>query len=208
MEVTGGKNLNLGNNEVLITVTAENGSKTVYTIYVYRSEMEEEPEDEKTDHPEVITPASGIHFETAEEQVLVTEYHTYTVCEKPEEWSGFQLPDEYVKTTLMINEIQVPAFVRQGGNPEEFLLLILKNEAGELNWYRYDRIEQTLQRVNEEEYVITQVIQSNDESLREAMKEYQVHQSLLTFAVAFLSGVCVVLLAVIVWLCIRRKNRG
>jgi len=77
-----------------------------------------------------------------------------------------------------------------------------------VNWYRYDRIEQTLQRVNEEEYVITQVVQSNDESLKEAVKEYQVHQSLLTLAVALLLGICVVLLVVILWLCIRRKNRG
>lgn len=208
VEVTGGKNLNLGNNEVLITVTAEDGSKTVYTIYAYRSEMEDEPEESKENQPEYITPASGIYFETTENQVLVTEYHTYTVYEKPEEWSGFVLPDDYIRTTLMINEIQVPAFVRQGDNPEEFLLLVLKNEAGDINWYRYDRVEQTLQRVNEEEYVISQVIQSNDESLKEAIREYQVHQSLLTVAVAFLCGVCVVLLAVIVWLCIRRKNRG
>jgi len=208
VEVTGGKDLNLGNNEVLVTVTAEDGSQTVYTIYVYRSELEEEPEEE-TFHPEVITPASGIHFETAaDKKVLVTEYHTYTVCEYPEAWKGFVLPDEYGKTSLMINGIQIPAFVRQGDNPEEFLLLVLENEAGKLNWYRYDRVEQTLQRINEEEYVITQVIQSYDESLKEAMKEYQVHQSMLTFAVSLLSGVCVVLLAVIVWLCIRRKNRG
>ena len=108
----------------------------------------------------------------------------------------------------MIDEIQVPAYARQGENPEEFLLLVLKNEAGEINWYRYDRIEQTLQRVNEEEYVVTQVIQSNDESLKAAVKEYEVHQSMLTFAVALLFGICFVLLMVILWLCIRRKNRG
>ena len=93
-------------------------------------------------------------------------------------------------------------------NPEEFLLLVLKNDAGEVNWYRYDRVEQTLQRVNEEEYVITQVIESNDESLKEAIAEYQIHQSLLTFAMAFLMGLCLVLLIIILWLCVRRKNRG
>jgi len=206
VEVAGGKNLEPGTNEVQVTVTAEDGSKTVYTIYVYRSEYEEEPE---VPAEEPVTSAEpGIRFEIAEEQVMVKEYHTYTVYEKPEEWSGFVLPDGYVKTTLMIDEIQVPAFVRQGENPEEFLLLVLVNEAGEVNWYRYDRIEQTLQRVNEEEYVITQVVQSNDESLKEAVKEYQVHQSLLTLAVALLLGICVVLLVVILWLCIRRKKRG
>lgn len=207
VEVAGGKNLNLGNNEVLITVTAEDGSRTVYTIYVYRSEFEEEPEEPVTEEPEVpaITLIPGIAFEENGEQVLVTEYHTYTVCEKPEE---FVLPDGYVQTTLMINEIQVSAYARQGDNPEEFLLLVLKNDAGEVNWYRYDRVEQTLQRVNEEEYVVTQVVQSNDEGLKEAIKEYEAHQSMLTFAVSLLFGICLVLLMIILWLCIRRKNRG
>ena len=204
VEITGGKNLEPGTNEVLVTVTAEDGSKTVYTIYVYRSEYEEEPENPEKKEPE-ITVTPGIGFEKAEDRVLVTEYHTYTVCEKPAE---FVLPDGYVQTALMIDGIQVAAYARQGENPEEFLLLVLKNEAGEVNWYRYDRVEQTLQRVNEEEYVVTQVIQSNDESLKEAIKEYQVHQSLLTFGVAFLFGICVVLLLVVLWLCIRRKNRG
>ena len=206
VEVTGGKNLAPGTNEVLVTVTAEDGSQTVYTIYVYRAEFVEEPQEPEEKEPEQITMLTpGISFEAAEEQVLVTEYHTYTACEKPEE---FVLPDGYVQTTLMINEIMVSAYAKQGEEPEEFLLLVLKNEAGEVHWYRYDRIEQTLQRVNEEEYVVTQVIQSNDESLKAAVKEYEVHQSLLTFAVAFLFGICVVLLSVVLWLCIRRRNRG
>lgn len=203
VEVSGGKNLTIGTNEVLVTVTAEDGTKTTYTIFVYRSEFEEEPEEKEPE--QTVTPTPGIRFETIEEQVKVTEYHTYTVCEKPAE---FVLPDGYVQTTLMIDEIQVSAYTKQGENPEEFLLLVLKNEAGEVNWYRYDRVEQTLQRVNEEEYVITQVIESNDEGLKEAVEEYQVHQSLLTFAVAFLFGICIVLLLVILWLCIRRRNRG
>ena len=204
VEVLGGKNLELGNNEVLVTVTAENGSQSVYTIYVYRSEVAQEPENQEDVIPEIaITP--GITFQASENEVQVTEYHTYTVCEKPEE---FVLPDGYVQTTLMINEIQVSAYVKRGEASEEFLLLILKNEAGEVNWYRYDRVEQTLQRVNEEEYIITQVIQSNDENLKAAIQEYEMHQEILTFGVAVLFGICFVLLMVTLWVCIRRKNRG
>ena len=206
VEVAGGSHLAFGNNEVLVTVTAEDGTKTVYTIYIYRSEMKEDPEPpaEEQETPEVIV-TPGIVFEETEEQVLLTEYHTYTVCDKPEE---FKVPDGYVQTTLMINKIQVAAYVKQGISQEEFLLLVLKNEAGDVNWYRYDRIEQTLQRVNEEEYIITQVVQSNDESLKSAILEYEAHQSMLIFTVALLFGICLVLLMMILWLCIRRKNRG
>lgn len=217
VEVTGGKNLVVGNNEICITVTAEDGSETNYLIYMYRSEYMEPtvvpenpdtPGDGSETVPEepVVTLFPGIVFEAEGEQVLVTEHHTYTPCEKPE---SFTLPDGYAETTLMINGIQVKAYAKQGENPEEFLLLVLKNDEEEINWYRYDRVEQTLQRVCEEEYVITQVLPpNNDESLKEAIAEYQMHQTILTFAVAFLVGLCLVLLVVILWLCIRRKNRG
>lgn len=222
VKVEGGRNLVVGDNEVLITVTAENGSKKVYTVNIYREEYVAEPTkapdnpSEPTTSPDqpqptaaptkpVLTLKPGILFGTKEEQVLVTEYHTYTACEKP---ASFTLPDGYIETTLMINNIQVTAYAKQGENPEEFLLLVLKNDAGEINWYRYDRVEQTLQRVNEEEYVVTQVVESNDESLKEAIAEYQVHQSLLTFAIALLMGLCLVLLVIILWLSVRRKNRG
>lgn len=43
--VSGEQNLNYGNNEVRITVTAENGSSTCYLIYVYREEKSENRED-------------------------------------------------------------------------------------------------------------------------------------------------------------------
>ena len=212
VKVEGGKNLEVGINETFITVTAENGSKRVYTVYINRAEYTAEPTvaperpDNPADEPDepVIAPETGITFE-GEAQVLVTEYHTYTVCEKTED---LPLPDGYVQTTLMIDSIPVTAYAKQGENPEEFLLLALKNDAGEINWYRYDRVEQTLQRVNEEEYVITQVVESNDESLKTAIEEYRMNQSILTLAVALLIGICLLLLAVILWLCIRRRNRG
>lgn len=222
VKVEGGKNLEIGNNEVLITVTAENGAKRVYTVYVNRAEYVAEPTKapenpvEPTTAPDQPVPTAapnkpvlslkpGVLVGTKEGQVLLTEYHTYTSCEKPE---SMTLPDGYVQTTLMINDFQVEAYAKQGENPEEFLLLVLKNDAGEVNLYRYDRTEQTLQKVNEEEYVITQVVESNDENLKEAIAEYQVNQAILAFAVSFLIGICLILLLVILWLCIRRKNRG
>jgi len=127
------------------------------------------------------------------------------IWEKPEE---FVLPDGYMQTTLMLQGVQVAAYAKQGASAEEFLLLVLKNEAGDVNWYRYDRVEQTLQRVNEEEYIVTQVVQSNDAELKEALQQYKVQQVALIFAVALLFGVCLVLLVAILWLCIRRRNRG
>lgn len=213
VETSGGRTLELGNNEVLVTVTAENGSKCEYKIHVFRSEEEEKPEEPvptvapegPTEIQPVVTIVPGITLETTEGTVLLTEYHNYTVCEKPAE---LRLPDGYVQTSLVLGESPVTAYVRQGEKAEEFLLLVLKNEAGDVNLYRYDRVEQTLQRVNEEEYVITQIVQSNEEGLKEALNQYEVQQTALLFALALLIGICFVLLIVILWLCIQRRNRG
>lgn len=205
VEIDGGRTLELGENEVSVTVTAENGQERVYKIHVFRSEEEKKEEPDITPEPPQITLTSGIVLEETGQEVMVTEYHTYTVCEKPEE---FVLPDGYMQTTLMLQGVQVAAYAKQGASAEEFLLLVLKNEAGDVNWYRYDRVEQTLQRVNEEEYTVTQVVQSNDAELKEALQQYKVQQVALIFAVALLFGICFVLLAAIIWLCIRRRNRG
>lgn len=203
VEVFGGRELSVGNNEVLVTVTAENGTRTVYTVYVYRSE--EPAKKPETEEPvvAVVETEPGITFEQKENQILVTEYHTYTVCEKPE---AFVVPDGYSETSLMLDEIPVKAYAKQGA--EEFLLLVLQNEAGEVNWYCYDRVEQTLQRVRKEEFVVTQIIEKNEEVLQEAIGQYEVQQMGLSIALAFVSGICFVLLMVILWLCIRRRNRG
>lgn len=202
VEVLGGKELVVGTNEVVITVIAEDGSETVYTIFVQR--LEENKNTEEVEIPEVII-ESGMTSETIEEMVWLTQYHKYMVCEKPKD---FIIPDGYVTTILMIEEAQITAYVKEEDTQEEFLLLTLKNEAGEVNWYRYDRIEQTLQRVCEKEYIVTQIVQQNDEELQEALLQYEIQQKGLIIVVAMLSGITLVLLMVILWLCIRRRNRG
>ena len=64
-------------------------------------------------------------------------------------------------------------------------------------------------RLNEEEYNVILVVQSNDEGLREALNKYEVQQVALMTAVALLAGICLLLLIVVLGLCIiRRRNRG
>lgn len=202
VNVLGGKELVLGNNEVIITVIAEDGSETVYTIFVQRLEKTENIE--KVETPELIL-ESGITATEKEEVVWLTQHHTYMVSEKPKD---FVIPDGYVATILMIDGVQFTAYVKEEATQEEYLLLTLQNEAGEINWYRYDRIEQTLQRVCEEEYIVTQIVQQNEEELQDALLQYEIQQKGLIIVVAMLSGITLVLLMIILWLCIRNRNRG
>ncbi len=202
VEVFGETELQPGNNEVLVTVTAENGVRTVYTVYVYRAETGELIQPTVIPEKPEADLEPGILAEQTENGIILTEYHTYTVCDKPEE---FTVPDGYVPTTLLLNSVSVTAYGKEGA--EHLLLLVLKNEAGEVSWYCYDRTEQTLQKVRNEEFVITQVIESNEAESQEALLQYQVQQTGLSFAIAFVSGLCFVLLMIILWLCIKhRKN--
>ncbi|MBE6902955.1 MAG: hypothetical protein E7478_10795, partial [Ruminococcaceae bacterium] len=135
-----------------VTYTAENGMQTVYKIYVHRSEEKEteEPSELPEELP-VVLPQSGMTPEVVDEELQLTIFHQYTVCEKPEE---LVLPDGYIETVLLLGEQNIPAYTKQGV-PEEFLLLVLRNAEGETGWYQYDRVEQTLQRVYEEQFIIT-----------------------------------------------------
>ena len=201
IEILGGKELALGVNEVIIKVIAEDSSEENYTLLVRR--LEEIEKSEELDVVEKIL-QSGISVQVKEESIWLTQCHDYKVCEKTED---FVIPDKYTETILMIDGIQVTAYVSEE-TTKEFLLLILQNTAGEIGWYRYDRIEQTLQRVCEEEYIVTQVVQQNDEALQEALLKYEMQQKGLIIAIAVLFGVMLSLFMVILWLCIRCRNRG
>ena len=205
VEVTGGRDLVLGNNEVQVIVTAESGSATVYTIEVCRLEQSDEPEITPVPgNPEEAT-ETGVIVTTQGEQVWLTEHHTYTIEKVTEE---MVIPGEYVPTVVMIGDVQVPAYVKQGDSASEFVVLVLKNDSGDVHFYRYDRAEQTLQRLSEEDYVINQSTPNEREELQSLIEQYEFHQSLLSLLVVILIVICMLLLGIIIWLSIRRKNRG
>ena len=214
VQVFGDGEIACGDNEIRIRVTAEDGSRTVYTVHLYRTEASSETltpaptgagVQEGTsggNRPEAIL-NQGIVLEETETDILITEYHIYRVCEKPE---TFLIPEGYVETTLLINEVQVTAYAKQGAS-EEFVLLVLANEYGQVQWYRYDRAEETLQRVRDEEFVITQQMISNDDAWKEVVERYELYRRGLGIAVATLAGICVFLLVLIVWLSMRNRRQ-
>ena len=185
-----------------IQVIAEDGSEKSYTVFVRR--LEETEQIEQVETKEIML-QSGMTAKVEEETIWLTQYHTYIVCERPED---FVIPDNYIETVFMINGVQITAYVNKEATEEQFLLLILQNEAEEISWYRYDRVEQTLQRVCDEEYIVTQVVQSNDEALQKSLSQYEMQQKGLIIVISVLLGVVLSLLMVILWLCIRCRNRG
>jgi len=222
VKVFGDGDLSYGTNEVRIAVTAEDGSSTEYLVYLYRAEKPEPtkapenpgeedgqnpPEHDGENAEKLPAMVHGVVLEETETDILITEYHTYRVCEKP---SAFLVPDGYAETVVAIDEVYVTAYAKQG-ETEEFLLMVLANERGQVRWYRYDRVEQTLQRVSDEEFVITQNVISNEEAWQEAVRQYEVRQKGLMVAVALLTGIVLFLAVLMTWMIMRnrrQKNEG
>ena len=145
----------------------------------------------------------GIVLEGTESDILITEYHRYLVCEKPE---TFLIPEGYTEMPLLLQGHQITAYAKQGANGE-FVLLVLANEYGQVQWYRYDRTEETLQRVSDEEFIIRPEVVENDEAWLETVKEYERYQNGLCITVVVLAGICVFLLTSIVWIHLRNRRQ-
>jgi len=211
VKVSGDGELVFGENTVCIEVTAEDGSVSEYLVYVYRAEKPvlptETPKEEgntgDTSETEKITVEPGVVLKQDGEEIFVTEYHTYRFCDIP---STFIIPDGYVETNLMMDEVTVTAYAKQDASGQAFLLLVLANESGRINWYRYDRAEQTIQRVSEEEFVITQVVIDNNSEWKAAAEQYLAYQKVLIATIAILCGACLFLLVVIIWLSVSNRR--
>jgi hypothetical protein len=125
------------------------------------------------------------------------------VCEKPE---TFLVPEGYTEMPLLLQGHQITAYAKQGANGE-FVLLVLANEYGQVQWYRYDRTEETLQRVSDEEFIIRPEVVGNDGAWLETVKEYERYQNGLCITVVVLAGICVSLLMLIVWIHLRNRRQ-
>lgn len=201
VSVSGENGLQPGNNEVRITVTAENGTKTEYLLYVFReAEPTAAPTAAPTQEP---ARAEGFVLELAGDAVLATEYHRYTVVDRPVELA---VPEGYAETYLFLNGIQIPAYERREGISET-LLLVLSEEGREAGWYRYDRVRQTVQRLMDEEIILRQEVAPDGTETKQLLQQYQERHATMLFVMAVLCGVCVVLILIILWLLLAYKRR-
>lgn len=114
VNVSGGKNLQPGENSARVTVTAEDGSTTTYSITILCGEVQEEPK-------EVI-------------QILDQEYQIVEVID------AAQIPAGFVLDKATYHEKEYAAVSHQKGNMK---LLYLQNTAGENAFFIYEEEQQT-----------------------------------------------------------------
>ncbi len=129
VSVSGNDDLQMGENEIICTVTAQDGQTVqTYTIIVTKTEGTEGEE----------TPSEeGVILKTPERSVTV-----YPIEE------GVTAPDGFVPCQVSIDGHDVQGWVWSAADPTnpQYCIFYATNENGESDFYRYDLVEKTVQR--------------------------------------------------------------
>lgn len=131
VSVTGNEGLQMGDNEVICTVTASDGQTTrTYRIVVTRTEGETSGEAQVMSQVVLKTPERSITVLSSDEDITV--------------------PEGFVRCTVTIDERPVYGWVwddeANPGAKAEYCIFYAVNESGDTGFYRYDLTEKTLQR--------------------------------------------------------------
>ena len=200
--ITGNEALAEGENKIRISVLAESGDIIEYSINATKAaapDISEAPED--------ISIPDTIHGNFEVVRIDSDKFAVYSGQYKlSEPGSDVVIPAGYLKTKLIISDISVTAYYPEGNMGSDFLLIYAENELGESGFYRYDKIERTLQR-----YVsATDVVVGNKtETSMENLISSQEYRSNLTKAAVVIALLCAFSTLLII-LCIRLfiKSRG
>ncbi len=202
VSITGNEALSEGENKIIISVLAESGDVIEYTIKVMKEAAPEasitpggEPE---TDH---------IHGNFEVKKIDGDKFAIYSGQYKLlEPGNDVIIPSGYIETRMILSDVSVTAFYPEGNMGSNYLLVYAENELGEVGFYRYDKIERTMQRYEPTtDVVIKPESDVNTEDLITS-EEYRANLTKAAIVIAALSGLC----ALLIVLCIRFfiKSRG
>lgn len=184
--VSGNEGLQMGENQVVCTVTAEDGTTTnTYTIQVTKGEG-----------GETGAAVTGVDVMTTEKKVTIIA---------PEE--GVALPEGFAECNIKIDGQDVQGWVWASETEHKYCVFYGMNEAGEKDFYRYDLEEKTMQRYFQDPMAISDVSREQYVTVAEdynaLIKDYERSQIILMI----LAGVAVLLLIAVIVLLVKRNGK-
>jgi hypothetical protein len=205
VSISGNESLSFGENDVNVTVTAEDGTVRVYHILAKRAKEGEAPaptnppEGEKSEPSP--TPEIKAFYLTPDKQMLCGNY-CYQLAQ---DITGLTIPQGYEADYLLVDGESIPAYMTS--RQSEYCLLALVNEAGETGLYRFDRREYTLQRYEPEIVKVadTSGLSQKLNELLERTRDYEQRKNKMSILCGLLSVGIVVLLLLCVKLGLRRR---
>ncbi|MGN8816918.1 cadherin-like beta sandwich domain-containing protein [Oribacterium sp. HCP28S3_H8] len=197
VKVSGNDSLNMGENNVTVTVTAQDGTtQTVYTLNVNKVDGGASQNDA----------ASGKSQETVNEGVkLSSKEKTITIMNPG---SDVEIPAGFAESTIDIDGHHVKGWVWKADTDHQYCIVYGMNDAGELHFYRYDLEEKTIQRYFEDP--VEANLKQNAESYPEMVEKYDalVSRYNTQFILSCVLGVVALALAAYVIVLIRSRSRS
>jgi len=199
IKITGNESLEEGENKVVVTVTAESGNKKEYVIKVTK---ESAPEDGLNTDPIKPDDKHG-KFELVriDNEIFAVYGGKYKLIEPGDD---VKIPEGYKKTRIIISGISIEVYAPEQID-SDFLLIYAENELGIANFYRYDKVERTMQRYVDEPVSVYKPEEDLDEDIMTS-KEYRSNLNKAAIIIALLSTLCVLLMLLTVRLYIKTKG--
>lgn len=206
VSVTGNESLAEGENDVNVTITAEDGTVCVYHILAKRagagSVLPVPSQPGETGEP---PQAEEKPIYLSEDGTMLCGNYRYRLTQ---ETAGIMIPEGYEADYLLIGGESITAYMTS--RQSEYCLLVLENEAGEAGLYRFDRKEYTIQRYEPEIVTVTDTSSLNQKinELLDKTQQYERDKNNMSILCGLLGVVIVLLLLLCVRLRIRRKGYG
>ncbi len=195
VNIEGNENLKIGQNTINIEVTSQAGEIRNYILHVKKMSAEEEaleqPEEQAEETPKPEAEEEAITIYTKEEKTYIKNVSQYETAELQDK---SLIPSGYIETSLMLGGKKITAYTLKNDLDNYFLLMYLRHEEEEPQFYLYDRKEKTLQRYQKDSKMI---IDNNNNSNTPIMTkdEYRRNIVQLTIVIAIETAVCALLLA-------------
>jgi len=196
VSVSGNENLNEGDNNVVISVLSEAGDIIEYKIKAYREPAADDPVPDTGENEE----RPDDYFELREEdgRIFAIFGGRYEIIRPGDD---IAIPEGYKSGTITISGVTIPAYIPENNNQSEYVLVYAINEFGNRGFYKYDRIEKTLQRFSDSSWTI----ESGDKAISGKAED----NSSLTkavFVIILLCGLCILMTFITVRMYIKLKG--
>ena len=202
VSITGNEALKEGENKISITVLAESGDIIEYSINAVK---EAAPEISEAPTQELIPATIHGKFDVVrmEDDKFAVYSGQYKLLEPGSEVA---IPSGYLRTKLIISDVSVTAYYPEGDMESDYLLIYAENELGEAGFYRYDRLERTMQRYVPGKDIIVAGESDLDQEELINSELYNTNLRNAAMVIAALSALC----ALLIFLCIRLfiKSKG
>lgn len=142
---------------------------------------------EKTKAPEK-SDVFGLQFAASQDGGRIKLQNSYSFWVEEVD-DNVQIPDGYSKTKIEIDGVTMKAYMKDKDSDGNYLLMYLKSSSGNTGWYRYDRVERTLQR-----YAESLEAQTEKDSAKDDKKTEYIMFVIIAVLVFVIIGLLVVLL--------------